>query len=79
MAINWAKNIEKLNSQEGNKPEGKNWFTANEFIENNTYGVTKSYKQLKKLVSDGTLEVFRGSQWNEEMNQCTRKVWYRFV
>jgi hypothetical protein len=79
MAINWAKNIDRLNSKEGNPPEGKDWFTAKEFQENSSYGRGKSYEQLKKAIADNIVEVHRGSSWDSNLNQCTRKVWYRFI
>jgi hypothetical protein len=79
MAINWAKNIDRLNSKEGNPPEGKDWFTAKEFQEKSSYGRGKSYEQLKKAIADNDVEVHRGSSWDSNLNQCTRKVWYRFI
>ena len=79
MAINWAKSIGRLNATEGNEPEGDNWFTAGEFIENSNYGVCKSRAQLKQAVTDGDIEVYRGSRWADELGHLVRSTWYRFV
>lgn len=79
MAIDWAKNISRLNAKEGSEPEGDNWFTAKEFIENSNFGSGKSRAQLKKAIADGDIEVHRGSRWASEFNHLVRCTWYRFV
>lgn len=79
MAIDWAKNIGRLNAKEGNEPEGDDWFTAKEFIENSNFGSGKSRAQLKRAVADGDIEVHRGSRWASEFDHLVRCTWYRFV
>lgn len=79
MAINWAKNIDRLNAKEGNEPKGEGWFSAKEFINNSNYGSCKCRDQLKKATENGDIEVYAGSSWNKSQNQLTRRTWYRFV
>jgi hypothetical protein len=79
MAKNWAKKLNKIKMSQGNIPEGKDWFTSEEFMEEIQYGVTKAHKILKSLQEQNKVEVFAGSQWNPNQNQLTRKIWYRFI
>lgn len=79
MAINWAKNIDRLNTKQGNKPKGDDWFTAKEFISNSNYGNSKCREQIKDALLNGDMEVFAGSHWNDSQKQLTRSTWYRFV
>lgn len=79
MAINWAKNIDRLNIKGGNEPKGEDWFTAKEFIDNSNYGSCKCRQQLKDAVESGEMEVHAGSHWNKVQKQLTRLTWYRFV
>lgn len=78
MAINWAKNLEKLSRKESNEPVGGGWFTAREFKENTKIGHCRSYRILKDGVTDGSILIFKGSAWNQVHKQNTRSVWYKF-
>lgn len=79
MAINWAKKLQRVERVNENKPEGNDWFTSKEFREKTQYGVTRSHDVIKQLIDKGEIEVYRGSQYNKQQKQLTRKVWYRFI
>ena len=79
MAINWAKKLQQIESIGEKVPEGKDWFTAKEFQENGKFGQTRSHILIRELIKKGKLEVHKGSEWNRQQKQLTRKVWYRFV
>jgi len=77
--INWAKTLQTLSGKQGNEPEGEGWFTAIEFQENAGVGHARCHKLIRKGLENGSLEMHRGSSWNENHKQLTRKVWYRQI
>ena len=77
--INWAKNLEELQIDRANLPEGDGWFTHAEFKENSKIGNNRASRILKAGISNGKIEVHRGSKWSETYNQNVRGIWYRFI
>lgn len=79
MAINWAKKLEEAGNQKAQKPEGKDWFSVYDLIENTGMGKNGAYEFLKEKIASGEVEKFKGSSWSKEHNQLVRSVWYRFL
>ena len=77
--MEWAKKIEELSATRERKPEGENWFTADKFKAEANIGNSRCYKLLKEAREAGKLEIYNGCEFNEELGQLVRRVWYRFI
>jgi hypothetical protein len=76
--VNWAEKLTDIKNLQGISPEGDEWFTSGDFMQNIGVGESKGYRLIRKALADNKLEAFTGSRWNEQHKQCYRQVWYRF-
>tara|TARA_B100000886_G_scaffold303110_1_gene233568 strand:- start:14248 stop:14487 length:240 start_codon:yes stop_codon:yes gene_type:complete len=79
VGINWAKKLQQVEEIGEKTPEGDDWFTSDQFREKSGFGKTRTHQYLRALIKQRKAQVFKGSQWNREQKQLTRKVWYRFL
>jgi hypothetical protein len=77
--LNWAEKLSEMKHLQGIYPEGDDWFTAREFMENLGCADSKGYRLIRKSLDAKKLEAFSGSRWSERHKQCFRQVWYRFT
>ena len=76
--VNWAEKFSDIKNLQGIYPEGEDWFTAREFMDNIGVAESKGYRLIRKALTESKLEAFTGSRWSDQHKQCFRQVWYRF-
>lgn len=79
MEIDWAKHMDASGKLTANLPPGEGWFTFEEFQTKMEIGRNRAYKIVKKKLQAGEMESYRGSKYNPQLNQNTRRIWYRFI
>lgn len=77
MAKSWVTKLKEVVDVNQNKPEGDEWFTMAEFMDETKYGHSKAYRIIKKLVKEGRAEIFTGSEYSKKYDQLVRRTWYK--